>query len=77
MNKTVMNIGEYVSLLHGGASSRYMLRSGIAGSSGQTMSSFLRNHKTDFPKWLYQLAVPPAMEECSSFSTSSPASAVT
>ena len=30
-----------------------------------------------FPEWLYQLAIPPTMEECSSFSTSSQASAVT
>jgi hypothetical protein len=29
-----------------------------------------------FPEWLYQLAIPPAMEEYS-FSTSSPASAIT
>jgi hypothetical protein len=43
-----MNIVEHVSLLQVGASSGYMLRSGIAGSSGSTMSSFLRNHQTDF-----------------------------
>jgi hypothetical protein len=30
-----------------------------------------------FPEWLYQLAIPTAMEECSSISTSFPASAVT
>ena len=30
-----------------------------------------------FPEWLYQLAIPPSMEECSFFSTSSPASSVT
>jgi hypothetical protein len=38
-----MNIVEHVSLLHVGTSSGYMLRSGIAGSSGNTMFSFLRN----------------------------------
>jgi hypothetical protein len=43
-----MNIVEHVSLLHVGASSGYMSRSGIAGSSGSTMSNFLRNHQTDF-----------------------------
>jgi hypothetical protein len=43
-----MNIVEHVSLLHVGASSGYMLRSGIAGSSGRTMSNFLRNPQTDF-----------------------------
>jgi hypothetical protein len=39
---------EHVSLLHVGASSGYMPRSGIAGSSGGTMSNFLKNHQTDF-----------------------------
>jgi hypothetical protein len=37
-----------MSLLHVGTSSRYMPRSGIAESSGSTMSSFLRHHQTDF-----------------------------
>jgi hypothetical protein len=32
-----------VSLLHVGASSGYMPRSGISGSSSSTMSNFLRN----------------------------------
>jgi hypothetical protein len=48
INKAAMNIVEHVSLLHIGASSGYMLRSGIAGSSGRTMSNFLRIHQTDF-----------------------------
>jgi hypothetical protein len=48
INKAAMNIVEHVSLLHVGASSGYMPRSGIAGSSGSTMSIFLRNHQTDF-----------------------------
>ena len=46
--KAAMNIVEYVSLLHVGASSGYMPRSDIAGSAGSTMSYFLRNHQTDF-----------------------------
>jgi hypothetical protein len=37
-----------VSLLHVGASSGYMPRSGIAASSGNTKSNFLRNCQTDF-----------------------------
>jgi hypothetical protein len=43
-----MNIVEHVSLLHVGASSEYMPRSGIAGSSSRAMSNFMRNHQTDF-----------------------------
>jgi hypothetical protein len=43
-----MNIVEHVSLLPVGTSSGYMLRRGIAGSSGSTISNFLRNHQTDF-----------------------------
>jgi hypothetical protein len=43
-----MNIVEHASLLHIGASSGHMPRSGIAGSSGSTMSNFLRNCQTDF-----------------------------
>jgi hypothetical protein len=48
INKAAMNIVEHVFLLHVGASSRYMPRSSIVGSSGSTISSFLRNHQTDF-----------------------------
>jgi hypothetical protein len=43
-----MNTVKHVSLLQAGASSGYMLRSGIAGSSGSTISNFLRNCQTDF-----------------------------
>ena len=39
---------KHVSLLHFGASSVYMPRGGIAGSSGSIMSKFLRNLQTDF-----------------------------
>jgi hypothetical protein len=35
-------------LSHVGASSGYIPRSGIAGSSGSTISNFLRTHQTDF-----------------------------
>jgi hypothetical protein len=42
-----MNIEVHVSLLHVGVSSGYMPRSGIAESSGSTMSKFLRNRQTD------------------------------
>jgi hypothetical protein len=48
-----MNTVEHVFLLQVGASSGYMSRSGIAGSSsstmsGSTMSNFLKNRQTDF-----------------------------
>ena len=48
INKATMTIVEHVSLLQVGTYSGYMPRSGIAGSSGRTMSSFLRNGKTGF-----------------------------
>jgi len=48
INKAVINIVEHVSLLHVGASSGYVPRSGIVGSSGSTISNFLRNRQTDF-----------------------------
>ena len=43
INKAAMNIVEHVCLLYVGTYSGYMPRSGIAGSSGSTMSNFLRN----------------------------------
>jgi hypothetical protein len=46
INKAAMNIVEHVSLLPVGTSSGYMPRKGIAGSSGSTMSYFLRNRQT-------------------------------
>jgi hypothetical protein len=48
INKAAMNIVEHVSLLPVGTCSGYMPRRGIAGSSGITMYSFLKNHQTDF-----------------------------
>ena len=48
INKDAMNIVEHVSFLLVGTSSGYMPRRGIAGSSGSTMSNFLRNCQTDF-----------------------------
>ena len=48
INQAAMNIVEHVSLLHVGASSGYMPRSGIAGSSGSGMSNILKNCQTDF-----------------------------
>jgi hypothetical protein len=48
INKAAVNIVEHVSLLPVRTSSGYMPRRGIAGSSGNTMSNFLRNGQTDF-----------------------------
>jgi hypothetical protein len=48
INKTAMNIVENVSFLPVATSSAYMPRRGVAGSSSSTMSSFLRNHQTNF-----------------------------
>jgi hypothetical protein len=48
INKAAVNIVEYVFLIYVGASFGYMPRSGVAGSSGNTMSSFLRKHQNDF-----------------------------
>jgi hypothetical protein len=48
INKAAMKIVEHVSLLQVGTSSGYMPRGGIDGSSGSTMSNFMRNRQTDF-----------------------------
>ena len=48
INKAAMNIVVHVSLLYVEASFGYMPRSGIAVSTGNTMSNFLRNRQTDF-----------------------------
>jgi hypothetical protein len=49
INKAAMNIVEHVTFLLVGTSFGYMPRRGIAGSSGSTMSNFLRNHQTVVP----------------------------
>jgi hypothetical protein len=48
ISEATVNIVEHVSILHVGASSGYILRSGIAGFSDSNMSNFLRNYQTDF-----------------------------
>ena len=48
INKAAMNIVEHVSFLPVRTSSVYMPRRGIVGSSGSTMSNFLRNYQIDF-----------------------------
>jgi hypothetical protein len=48
INMAAMNIVERAYLLHVGASSGYMSRSCIGGSTGSTMFNFLRKLQTDF-----------------------------
>jgi hypothetical protein len=48
VNKAAINIVEHMSFLTVGTSSGYMPRRGTVGSSGSTMSNFLRNCQTDF-----------------------------
>jgi hypothetical protein len=67
---TAMNIVEHLSLLQVEASFVYMPRSGIAGSLSRNYIKFSEELPNCFPKWLYQLVIPSAIEECPSFSTS-------
>ena len=77
INKAAMNIVEHVSLLPVGTSSGYMPRRGFAGSSGSTMSNFLRNHQADFQSGCTSLQSYQQWRSVPFFSTYLPASAVT
>ena len=61
------------ALGHGGTSFWYMPKSGTSGSSDFQCSEESPHW---FPEKLYLLSVPPALEECSFFSTFSPTCAV-
>jgi len=71
INKAAMNIVEHVSLLYVGASFGCMPRSGIAGSSGSTMSNLLRNLQTDFQSGCTSLQSHQQWRSVPLFSTSS------
>ena len=47
-SKAAINIVEHVPLRLGGPSFEYIPKSGIAGSSGGSISNFLRNLQIDF-----------------------------
>ena len=58
-NRAVINKIEHVPLWHGGASLGYMPKSGISGSSGRSISNFLRKLQIDFQSgcttlWFHQ-----------------------
>ena len=53
-------------------SSGYMLRGGIAGSYCGFIPGFY-GITIHLPQWLYQFTFPPTVQECSLFSTPSPA----
>ena len=72
VNSAAMNNGIHVSFSFL-ISSGYMPRSGIAGSYGGFIPSFLKESPYCLPQWLYQFTFPPTVQECFLFSTPSPA----
>ena len=69
MNNAVMNIivqvSVYVSVF---SSFRYMTRSEIAGSYGNSVFNFLKNCQAGFPQQLHHFPFPQAMHKSSNFS---------
>ena len=50
INKAAINMVGHVSLIYVGESFWNMPRTGIAGSSGKTISNFLRNYQIEFQR---------------------------
>ena len=72
VNNAAMNISVHISF-QTMFSSVYISSSGIAGSCGSSIFSFLRNLPYCFPNWLHQFTFLPVEQEGSLLSTASPA----
>jgi hypothetical protein len=77
INKAAMSRVEHVFLLQVGISSGYMPKRDIAGTHCSIISNFLRNRQTDFQSGCTNFQYHQQLEECSSYYTSWPESAVT
>ena len=69
VNSAAANTGVHLALQIM-VSSRYICRSGIAGSYGRFYMQFSEEAPYCFPQWLYQLTVPPTVQEGCLFSYS-------